>query len=237
MLWVAIGVVVLLVIGVALGVATAADPDALTAARAELRRRTGLLEVQGSEGTSLIATRALGRVRYEHRSHTEGSTEISVGSWRLEPTQPLRVRLRLIEKRLAPQSPGKRAVAAATDAVMGSRRTVGLELPGPVPIGEPSLDARFLAFTDEPSVLVKIAADPQLVAQLLACAELDLVLGPEGVTLHDPARLNLGALMAPVSPLKTQAAVVARATIVAHERVLALLEHIASRVGNGVTYR
>lgn len=237
MIWVVVGIGVLIVAGVALGMATATKPEDLAAARAELRQRTGLAEVDGAEGTSLLAMRELGRVRYEHHSRVEGAEAISVGYWRLEPRQPLGVRLRLIERRLVPQSAGGRLTKAAADAVTGSRRTATTDLPGPVPIGVASLDDRVLAFTDEPAAVAKLSSDPALVAQLLACPELDLAIGPEGVTLNDPTRLNLGALMGPVSALETSAAVTARATIVAHERAIALLEHVASRLGSTAAYR
>lgn len=237
MLWVAVGLGVLLVVGVAIGMATATKPEELAAAQAELRARTGLVPVEGAEGTSLLATRELGRVRYEQRSHVAGAEVISVGYWRLEPTQPLAPRLRLIEHRLAPTSLGERAAKAVADAVLRSSRKATTDLPGPVPIGVPSLDERFAAFTDDPAALAKLVSDPALVSQLLTCAELDLAIGADGVTLHDPARLNLGAWMAPGSALETNAANVARDTIVAHERAIALLEHVASRLGAGSAYR
>lgn len=237
MLWVVIGIGVFFVFGIGLGMGTATKPGDLEAARAELKQRTGLAHVPGNDGILLVAARELGRVRYEHRSHAEGPTDVSVGHWHLEPAQPLRARLRLIERRLAPVSTGERVAKAAADALMRSSRKVTITLPGPVPIGVPALDERIVAFTDDPASLATLVSDPALVAQLLACAELDLAVGPEGVTLHDPTRLNIGALMDPVRMGETNGAVVARATIVAHEKAIALLERVASRLGPSAVYR
>jgi len=237
MVWVLVGLGVLLVLGIVLGVVTAPKPGAAGAVEAELRERTGLAPVDNAAGTHLAGTRDLGTVRYEHRSHSEGGKDVSVGYWRLEPRDPPTVGLQLIERRLVPESVAARAARAVADEVMGSRRTVQILYPGPVPIGVPALDERFLAFADDSAAVARLAADPELPTQLLACAELDLCVSAEGVTLHDPARLNLGALMGPVSALETDAAVVARATIVAHERVIALLQRVASRLGPRDGYR
>jgi hypothetical protein len=94
-----------------------------------------------------------------------------------------------------------------------------------------------VAFAEDAGALAKLAADRELAPLLLACPELDLSVGPEGVTLEDPTRLNLGALMDPVAALETDGRAVARASIVAHERVIALLERVARRLGPDTAYR
>ncbi len=71
--------------------------------------------------------------------------------------------------------------------------------PGPVPLGNAELDARFVAFTDHPPALAAMASDPELVRLLQSCPELDLCLTPTAVVFGDPALVNLGGLMSAAS--------------------------------------
>jgi hypothetical protein len=91
-------------------------------------------------GTSLVARRELGTLRYEHSSRREGSKDVSVGYWRLEPQPPLKVGLQLIERRLVPRSTAARAAIALGDAAFGTKRVVAIRYAGPRPIGESALD-------------------------------------------------------------------------------------------------
>lgn len=234
MWWILAAVVVLVVIGVVVGVMTAPKASEMAAAEAELQQRTGLVDMKSPEGEVRVANRPLGTLRYEHHTRVQGPEVVATGFWRLEPSQPLRARLQLVERRLAPQSVGGQVTKAVADAVMRSSRTVSIVYPGPVPIGVQALDERFVAFTDDPSLLAKLG-DADLSARLLGCAELDLRVDAQGVTLNDPSRFNLGSWMAPSS--ETNAAEVLRATIVAHERAIALVEHVATRLGADAAYR
>jgi hypothetical protein len=120
-------------------------------------------------------------------SRMEGSTQVSSQSWTLTLASPSPVELQLVErKRLG-------AGQALRNLVSPTSLHVSTSFPGPAPLGDPDLDARFLLFSPNPGVAAQMLRHPALKADLLACAEVLLTVTRQVASFGDPTDANLWA--------------------------------------------
>jgi type II secretory pathway pseudopilin PulG len=110
---------------------------------------------------------------------------------------------------------------AATELVTGSTRSWSQVYPQEVPLGDPELAARFVAFGPDAAAVDRCAR--ALRELLLACPEVDLVATATEIRFSDPRNQNLGdERKAGLNPAPN-----IRASIPVHRRIQTILEQVA----------
>jgi hypothetical protein len=159
--------------------------------------------------------RAQPELHFQARSTRDGQGTVHTSSWWLPGPSP--VLLQIADRSLSSLR------KAATEALTGSSRSWSQCYPQATPLGDPELDARFVAFGPDAAVVQRCAAGMRDL--LLACPEVDLVATATEIRFSDPRGKNLGA----ERTLGLNPAPNIRASIPVHRRIHAILEHVAGR--------
>lgn len=152
----------------------------------------------------------------------EGNTRVRRQHWERTLAAPPRVHLQIADRALS--STGK----AVREAVTGAARTWHARYPGPIALGDPELDARFVVFATDAEVARRCVTGPALRGHLLACAEVDVATTPTSIRFDDPADRNLRDARGPREGLDPSPRI--RASIPVHLRVEQILAAVRDAV-------
>lgn len=110
------------------------------------------------------------------------------GSWSAPAPAPPRIPFHVADRSLS--GIGK----AASEMFSNSTRNWSPRFPQQVQTGNPQLDGRFMIFGIDPNAVRWLfQQNPQLVAALSQCAEVDLWVDPSGAVFADPMQKNMNA--------------------------------------------
>jgi len=137
-----------------------------------------------------------GGLNHYFEVYTEGGSRVTVQAWTLECPKPSRTSFQLVEKKLVG------ATRKLLNLVGPFKRTLTLAYPGPHPIGDAELDARFALYANDVAAAVWIVRQPDLRKGLLELASVSLIVDESGATFCDPTDANMyaGASRTDVSP-------------------------------------
>lgn len=129
-------------------------------------------------------------VRFEQAMVSTANGASISGSWSAPVQAPPRVPFQIADRSLS--SVGK----AVGEMFSNTTRNWQPRFPQPVQTGIPQLDGRFVVFGLDPNAVRHVLQqNPQLVAALLACAEVDLWVDAAGAVFADPMQKNMNAAM------------------------------------------
>lgn len=128
--------------------------------------------------------------------YSEAASKVTVQAWQLDCPKP-RVSFQLVEKKLVG------ATRALLNLVGPFKRTLTLHYPGPHPLEDAELDARFTLYANDATAAARILRQPDLRNGLLELASVSLLVDESGATFCDPTDANVyawGASRADVNP-------------------------------------
>jgi hypothetical protein len=196
---------------------------AVTAARAEFQQQVGYEYVSALTPKASPARRKTtpeGIFTHYFSVYSEPGATVTVQTWELASPQP-RTGFQLVEKKLVSTT------RALLNLVGPFQRTLTVVYPGPFPLGEADLDARFALYTDDVAAARAIVRQPELRQELLAFASVTLLIDEAGAMFCDPTDANVwacGASRTDVNP-----ALAVRSAIKVHMAVERLLRRAVHR--------
>jgi hypothetical protein len=153
--------------------------------------------------------------------YSEAGATVTAQAWRLESPQQ-RTSFQLVEKKLVSTS------RALLNLVGPFKRTVTLIYPGPFPIGDADLDARFALYANDAAAASVIVRQPELRRGLLELAWVALLVDESGSIFCDPTDANVYAWGA--SRMQVSPAPAIRSAAKVHVAVERLLRRIVGEV-------
>lgn len=193
------------------------------AARAEFLQQVGYGYVSSLTPASSPVRRKntpQGSFTHEFEVYSKGGSKVTTQSWELASPNPSRTSFQLVEKKML--SSGR----ALLNLVGPTKRTLTIAYPGPHPVGDAELDARFALYANDARGAVAIVRQPDLRKALLELASVYLLVDESGATFCDPTDDNVyawGASRTDVSP-----APAIRAAAKVHRAVERLLSRAVS---------
>jgi hypothetical protein len=146
--------------------------------------------------------------------YSEAGATVTAQAWRLESPQQ-RTSFQLVEKKLVSTS------RAFLNLVGPFQRTVTVSYPGPYPMGDADLDARFALYANDAASARAIVRQPELRSAVLELASVTLLVDESGAIFCDPTDANVYAWGASRMQLNPAPAIRSAAKVhVAVERLL-----------------
>ncbi|HZE98022.1 MAG TPA: hypothetical protein VE981_13415 [Planctomycetota bacterium] len=190
--WILAGVVVLVLVGALLLFIrkVAGMKGEVDAARAEFLQKVGYeyasgLTVGKPAGREKITPD--GKFSYHYEVYSEGGKRITAQGWELAASKPPRVTLQLIDKSLI----GARQ--ALMNLVGPVKRSMTVVYPGPHPIGDAELDARFALHSPNAEAAADFVRKPEMKKALLELVSVTLLVSDSGASFGDPGDANVYA--------------------------------------------
>ena len=174
---------------------------AVDAARAEFLQKVGYEYVSAlTRKSSPVRRKSTSEGTFTHyfEVYSESGSRVTVQAWELECPKPSRTSFQLVEKKLVG------VTRALLNLVGPFKRTLTLAYPGPHPIGDAELDARFAFYSNDPAAAARIVRQPDLRKGLLELASVSLLVDQSTATFCDPTDANVyawGASRTDVSPV------------------------------------